>query len=238
MRQSDRRVARRLPLARLCDAFGNLAASFGRRRQEEIGGSHRRHLDMQVDAVDQRAGNACLIIGGTARIGPAPAGIADIVGVAAAARIHRRYQHEARRIGGAMIGAYDRHFAGFQRLAQRIEHLGLEFRQLVEEKHAVMGERNLARPRMQAATDQGRHAGGMMRRPERPPVGQRAALDHAGDRLHHGDFEQLRRRQRRQDRRKPCGQYRLAGAGRPDHEKIVAAGGGHFERALGAFLAL
>jgi hypothetical protein len=47
--------------------------------------------------------------------------------------------------------------------------------------------------------------------------------------VHHGDFEQLRRRERRQDGWKPR---------RPDHEKIVAAGGGHFERALGAFLAL
>ena len=137
-----------------------------------------------------------------------------------------------------MIGAHDRDLAGLQRLAQRIEHLRLEFRQLVEKQHAVMGERDFARPRMQAAADQGRHAGGMMRRPERPPVGQCAAFDHAGDRLHHGDFEKLGRRQRRQDRGQPRRQHRLAGAGRPDHEQIMAAGGRHFERALGAFLAL
>ena len=48
-----------------------------------------------------------------------------------------------------MVGARDRHLAGLQRLAQRIEHLRLEFRQLVEEQHAVMGERHLARPRAQ-----------------------------------------------------------------------------------------
>jgi hypothetical protein len=65
-----------------------------------------------------------------------------------------------------------------------------------------------------------------------------APPDHAGNRLHHGDFEQLRRRERRQDGWKPRRQHRFAGARRPDHEKIVAAGGGHFERALGAFLAL
>jgi hypothetical protein len=45
-------------------------------------------------------------------------------------------------------------------------------------------------------------------------------------------------RLRRQDGWKPRRQHRFAGARRPDHEKIVAAGGGHFERALGAFLAL
>jgi hypothetical protein len=56
---------------------------------------------------------------------------------------------------------------GLERLAQRIEHLRREFRQLVEEQHAVMGERRLARPHAQAAADHGRHRGGMMRRPER-----------------------------------------------------------------------
>src|SRR5258707_1183548 len=44
--------------------------------------------------------------------------------------------------------------------------------------------------------------------------------------------------QRRQDGRQPRGQHRLAGAGRADHEQIVAPGGGDFERALGALLAL
>ena len=36
----------------------------------------------------------------------------------------------------------------------------------------------------------------------------------------------------------PRRQHRLAGAGRTDHEQIVAAGGGDLERALGALLAL
>ena len=36
----------------------------------------------------------------------------------------------------------------------------------------------------------------------------------------------------------PRRQHRLAGAGRADHQQIVAAGGGDLERALGAFLAL
>jgi len=50
VRQSDRRIARGLPLAGECNALCDLAASFGWRRQDEIGGGHRRHLDMQVDA--------------------------------------------------------------------------------------------------------------------------------------------------------------------------------------------
>ena len=91
-----------------------------------------------------------------------------------------------------MIGARDRDLAGFERLAQRVEHLRGEFRQLVEEQHAVMRERNFARPRAQAAADQSRHRGGMMRRAERPPVGERAAFDLARDRGDHRDFEQFR----------------------------------------------
>ena len=99
-------------------------------------------------------------------------------------------------------------------------------------------ERDFAGPRVQAAADQRRHAGGMMRSAERPAIGQRAAFDFAGDGGDHGDFEQFRRRQRRQNGRQSRRQHRLAGAGRSDHQEIVAAGRGDFERALGAFLAL
>jgi len=101
----------------------------------------------------------------------------------------------------------------------------VEFWKLVEEQDAVMGKRDFAGPRMQPAADEGRHAGGVIRRPERPAIGQRAALDLAGNRGDHRDFEQLRRRQRRQNRRQPRRQHRLAGAGRADHQQIMAAGG-------------
>ena len=77
-----------------------------------------------------------------------------------------------------------------------------------------------------------------MRRAERPAVGERAAFDLAGDRSDHGHFEELGGRERRQDRGQPRRQHRFAGAGRPDHQQIVTAGRGHFERAFGAFLAL
>ena len=69
---------------------------------------------------------------------------AGIVGAPAAAGIYRRDQHEARRIGDAVIGARDGDFAGLERLAQRIENLRLEFRKLVEKQHAVMRELELA----------------------------------------------------------------------------------------------
>jgi hypothetical protein len=80
-----------------------------------------------------------------------------------------------------------------------------------------MGERDLARPRAQPAADQRRHAGGMMRGAERPAVGERAALDLAGDRGDHRDFEQLLG----QDGGEPRRQHRLARAGRADHEHDI-----------------
>ena len=40
-----------------------------------------------------------------------------------------------------MVGAHDRHLSGFERLARRVESLRLEFRQLVEEEHAMVRER-------------------------------------------------------------------------------------------------
>ena len=76
----------------------------------------------------------------------------------------------------------------------------------------------------------------MVGRPERTPVGQRAALDLAGDGRDHRDFKKLGRRQRWQNRGQPCREHRLAGAGWPHHEQVVAASGCDFERGHGAFL--
>ena len=44
------------------------------------------------------------------------------------------------------IGAGHADAAGFERLTQRIEHGALEFRKLVEEQDAEVGEADLARP--------------------------------------------------------------------------------------------
>ena len=62
-----------------------------------------------------------------------------------------------------------------------------------------MRERHFARPRAHAAADHRRHRGGMMRRAERPPVGELSVGQLAGDRGDHGDFQKLARRERRQD---------------------------------------
>jgi len=83
---------------------------------------------VQVDAVEQRAGQPALVFGHAARVRPALAGKTGIVGAAAAVTVHRGDQHETRRIGDAVIDARDGDIADFQRLAQRIQHLRGEFR--------------------------------------------------------------------------------------------------------------
>ena len=77
----------------------------------------------------------------------------------------------------------------------------------------------------------------MVRRAEGAPVGQRAAGQDARDRMDHRHFQELARRERRQDRRQALGEHRLARAGSAVHEEVVAARCGDFERAFGALLA-
>ncbi len=77
-----------------------------------------------------------------------------------------------------------------------------------------------------------------MRIAERPALHQPALVERAGQRMDHRHFERLGRRQWRQQGRQARRQHRLARAGRADHQQIVAARCGDFERALGAFLAL
>ena len=165
--------------------------------------------------------------------------MAGLAGHAAAAGIHRGDQLEARREGDAVVGAGDHRLAALERLAERIEHLRRELGQLVEKQDAVVGERGLAGPGADAAADHRRHRGGMVRRAERAGATvRRPFVELAGDRGDHRHFEQLARRERRQDRGQPARQHRLAGAGRADHQQVVAAGGGDLERALGGLLAL
>ena len=106
-----------------------------------------------------------------------------------------------------MIGARDRDLAGFEWLAHGVEHARFEFGKFVEKKHAMMGERDLAGLGAQSAADQRWHVGRMMRAAERALLGERTALELARDRSDHRHFEQLRRRERRQDGGEPRRQH-------------------------------
>ncbi len=151
--------------------------------RERSAAEHAGHFDMQVDAVEQRA-RKCAPGSRRAHLGARAAGLRRIAEIAAAAGVHRRHQLEARRIAHMGIGARHHRFAGFDRLAQRIQHAALEFRQLVEKQHAQMRERRLRRaspsgrrrpapPSRPNDADRGRAARGRSRRPSirRPATG-------------------------------------------------------------------
>ena len=62
-------------------------------------------------------------------------------------------------------------------------------------------------------------------------------VEDAGDGVDLGGFEGFLEAQRREDRGEALGEHGFAGAGRADHEDVVATGGGDFEGALGDVLA-
>ena len=131
--------------ARLRDPGGDHRARLAVGRRREGFGRHRRHVDTQVDAVEQRPADAALVT--RDRVGRAAAGQAWMAELAARTRVHRGDQLEARREIGAPRRARDRDAAGLERLAQRFEAGSLPLGQLVQEQHAVVRERDLARPR-------------------------------------------------------------------------------------------
>ena len=76
-----------------------------------------------------------------------------------------------------------------------------------------------------------------MRRAEGPlrdEAGRR--VQHAGHGVNLGRLQRLLESERRQDRRQPFGQHRLARSGRADHEDVMAARRGDLESALGRLL--
>ena len=195
----------------------------------------RGHVDLDVDAVEQRPGNACAVARDLVR--RVAAGLGRVTEIAAGTGVHRCDQLEAGGEIGLPRRTRNRDAAGLQRLAQHFQHLPRKLRQFVEEQHAVVRQRDFARPRVAAAAHQRHRRGGVVRCAEGtalPVFVPKAAVE----RSDRGCFQRFGFLHRRQDARKTCGQHRLAGAGGACHQHRVAAGGGDFERAPGGGLAL
>ena len=193
----------------------------------------RRDGDDQIHAVEQRAGELGLVI--LAAAWRAAAFARAIAEIAAAARIHRRHQLEARRVGDVRAGAGDGGLPALQRLAQGLQRGAGEFGPFIHEQHAAMGERDLAGAGAVAAARNRRRAGGMVRLAERRAGDEPPLLQHASDGMHHAHLQRLARREVRQQPGQARGEHRFAAAGRADHQQIMPAGGRHLERAAGGF---
>ena len=78
-------------------------------------------------------------------------------------RVHRRHQHELRRESHRAGRARNGDAAFLKRLAHGLQHAPFEFRQFIEEEHAVMCQRNFTRRRIGVAAQQSGVAGGWQR---------------------------------------------------------------------------
>ena len=125
-----------------------------------------------------------------------------------------------------------------KRLAHDFENVAGKLGQLVEKEQAVVRQRDFAGARHDAAADEAGVGDGVVRRAEGALRDQaRAGFENAGDGVNLGGFERFFEGERGEDRRQALGEHGFAGAGRADHENVVAAGRGHFKSALGGLLA-
>ena len=148
------------------------------------------HFDVDVNTIQQRAGQALLVAADHHRA--ARAGVFGVAPVTARTRILRADQHEIRREGQAALRAADGDDPVLQRLAQHLQAMLPELRHLVQEEHAAVRQADLAGPRPLPAADQPGVRDGVVRRAEGPVADQRdVAGQHAGDGVDARDVQRL-----------------------------------------------
>ena len=212
------------------------AVGFARDGSDQLGLARRGNFELDVDPVRERPRNAPAVARDALR--RATAAAAGRAAVAARAGVHRRNQLEA---GGKLRlarRAHDRYPTRLERLAQRLQHVAIELRQLVEEQHAVMSKRNFPRARHVAAADQRCARRAVVRRAERPCAPAGGIESRARNGLDRRHLQRLGLRKRRQDSGKAGREHRLAGSRRTDHQHAVTPGGGDLQRPLDLLLPL
>lgn len=134
--------SRALQLSSGLDPGADGGGGFAVDRVGEILVRHAGHLDMQVDAVEQRTGEAGAVALQHRRgAGAFAQAVAEETAVAG---IHCRHQHEIGGIGKAGGGATDADLAVFERLAQHFQHIFFELGELIQKKDAVVSEADFA----------------------------------------------------------------------------------------------
>src|SRR5438105_2740704 len=103
--------------------------------------------------------------------------------VSARTRIHRCHKHEPAWILQRSQSSRDADGAVFQRLPEDLQNVLAELGQLIQEKHAVMRERDFARTRRAASAGKSRVADGVMRRSKRTRGQQPFLFEAASNRI-------------------------------------------------------
>ncbi len=198
-------AARLLERSRPGDAFSHGRARRPVRRPIQDAPRHFADRDHEIDPIDQRsresppiARERCVV---AATIAAGRAVIAAGAGVGGGDEL------ELRRELAGEIRARDPDDALLDDLAQGFEAAPIELRQLVEEQHAVVGERDLAWPDRVAAAEQTGGAGGVVGRSKGRPVGNRRFGGEDAGRIENAEgLESLLVSQRRQESRQAPGQ--------------------------------
>ena len=120
---------------RIIDALANHLRGFSGVAAGEVLIADRRHFDLNVDAIEERAGDARAIALDLQR--RADAFFLRIGEKTAGARVHGRDQHDAGGIIDRAERARNGDIAVLQRLPHDLEDVAPEFRQLVEEQDPI-----------------------------------------------------------------------------------------------------
>src|SRR5262245_37473703 len=122
----------------------------------ELGRAGSRHLDDEVEAVEQRPRQAFAV--GAHPLSTAGAAEPRVAPSTARAEIHRPDQLEPRRIRHAATNACNGYEAVLERLSERFERAACELGELVEQQDTTVRETGLPGSRARPATDE--RAGG------------------------------------------------------------------------------
>ena len=214
------------------DGLGDTVAHRGRRLTGPVARLGWVHLEAQVEAVEQRRRQAG---GGSARAASRCSGSSahpDRTGTGSCTRRAGSRPGTRATSPGARCARRAPRAAGAARRAR----CGGNSPSSSRNSAPAVRERDLAgRGAAAAAADERGRRRGVVRRAERPRRAQTVPrIGMPGGGVDARDLERLVGVERRQDRRQPAGEHRLAGARRPDEQQVVPAGGGDLERAARA----
>ena len=220
IRRTGLRKALQLSLAGGLHALADVGGSLAEPVAAQFFVIHPRHLDVDVDPVEHRAGNPFLVLGHGRR--GAGAGLLRIAIITARTRVHSCHQLEVGTKGQRSLGAADGDNFVLHRLAHNFDGAAAEFGELVQEQYAAMGQRNLAGVGNIPAANQAGMADGMVRRPERPLADERRTRrELVGDRVDFGHFERFFQRHLGQDTRQGARQQGFAGPRAANHQYVM-----------------
>src|SRR5262245_47426470 len=199
-----------LDVTRVIDALANHLRRFPGVTAGEILVADRRHLDLNIDAIEEWARYARAITLNLQR--RADAFFLRIGEKAAGARVHGRDQHDGRGIINRAKGAGDGDVAVFQRLPHDLEHVAPELWQFVEEQNAVVGKGDFPRLWDGSAADEPGIGNRVVRRAKRTGGDDRRAVQDSHDTVNLGRLESLGERQVGKNGGEPFRQHRLTRA--------------------------